>query len=394
VCIELVSRKKIYVKASFFAMVFFIIALLVVTIPVYKAAGNEVKKQLGNKCKGIAVTVAALIEEDIENYVDFIKTLDRDSEYYKKMKTVLGKIKFGHKENIEFLDTEIRVSDAEIMYVLDADADNTADFAPPGLRDPITSTRLLAYDTKGVVKGDFLTTQWGTLLSAYAPIYNKKTGEFVGLVGTDVSINYYDGIMNYQLMIILLSTTILILMIITVLLVSTGALEKMLIMDSLTNTFNRRFFEGELKERIKISEKTSVCLFVFMADLDNFKNINDTYGHSFGDKVLTFVSKTMLSVLRDTDCLARYGGEEFVVCLSGIDAAKAVNIANRMREAVAATPIYDSEQNESVSVSVSIGVVQYMAGQNQNQERLLKNADKALYEAKTTKNAVVLFKEN
>ena len=384
----MVSRKKFYVKILFCTILFSIIAMLVVTLPVYNAADKAFKKQFGNKCKGIATAVAALIEEDIESYVQFITTLDQDSEYYQKTKAILENIKLAKKNSIEFLYTEIRVSDTEIMYVLNAEPAHSDTFLPPGLLAPLTKTRLLAYETKELVAGDFVTTQKGTLLSAYAPIYNRKTGEFVGLVGTAVSIRHYNEFMDYQLFIIITSAVILMLMIIVAFLVSTGWLEKMLITDSLTNTFNRRFFEHELKARIEISKKTGVPLFIFMIDLDNFKKINDKYGHSFGDKALTLTSKTMQSVLRDADCLARYGGEEFAICLSGIDAEKAAVIANRMREAIEAAPIYNNEQNEYACITISVGVAQYIG---QSLAQLIENADKALYDAKTMKNTVVLF---
>jgi signal transduction histidine kinase/CheY-like chemotaxis protein/HPt (histidine-containing phosphotransfer) domain-containing protein len=161
---------------------------------------------------GIAVAAATLIERDAGSYRRFIETLDTDSKYYRMLKADMEKIRFGNRDNIAFLYAEIRVSDTEMMYIVDGEIAGTDTYAEPGLRESLTETRRIAYDTRAPYIGDFVTTVWGTLLSAYVPIFDPDTGDFIGIIGADVSIEQYNEIMNKQLFTIVASIGALILM--------------------------------------------------------------------------------------------------------------------------------------------------------------------------------------
>jgi two-component system cell cycle response regulator len=115
-----------------------------------------------------------------------------------------------------------------------------------------------------------------------------------------------------------------------------------------------------------------------MLDIDYFKAINDRYGHQAGDDVLREVSTRLQAVLRHQDQLARLGGEEFAVLLSGLSAFGIVEVAERLRQAVALMPVIIFE--DELEVRISIGVAQLRSGDSLG--LLLQRADKALYAAK------------
>jgi sensor histidine kinase regulating citrate/malate metabolism len=182
---------------------------------VYGVTSQALKQQMGNKCLGIASAVAALLEEDPEGYQEFIESLDTESDYYLRTKALIEKIRFGNLNNITFLYSERRVSEDKMMYLFDGEKAGTPTFSPPGTIEPLTPTRRAAYDTQKAYVGDFATEPtviWGALLSAYAPVFDKNTKEFLGLVGTDVSIKQYNAVMQQQFAVIIGSALVMMLM--------------------------------------------------------------------------------------------------------------------------------------------------------------------------------------
>ena len=389
---QLLEQKSMFTKMLFIIFAFFTLLLMVFGWIIYNQTAQTMKKQMGNKCLGIATAVATLIEQDAEGYEQFIDTLDTDSEYYIQLKADMEKIRFGNEENIAFLYTEIRASDTEMMYILDGEIAGTDTYSPVGTIEPLTDTRRTAYDTQSAYVGDFVTTVWGGLLSAYAPVTNPDTGEFIGLVGVDVSIEQYNDVMRYQLFTIIGSISALILMVATLLVLSSGRVERMIARDNLTGIYNRAYFMRCIKMRVKEARKKKTPLTVFMADLDHFKDINDVYGHPFGDTVLESVCNTISEIMRKTDCFARYGGEEFVAVLPGMGREVAPRVLNRIREKIETTPIFNAEFNKDVYVTISIGITHLE--DNQTAEELLSMADKALYHAKVTRNTVSVYRED
>jgi diguanylate cyclase (GGDEF)-like protein len=118
-----------------------------------------------------------------------------------------------------------------------------------------------------------------------------------------------------------------------------------------------------------------------MVDLDHFKNINDTYGHLAGDLVLQEVAKRIVASVRAYDSVGRYGGEEFLAVLSGCTARDLYTSAERIRTAIAASPVLF--ERREVSLTVSIGAVAALPGATA-QQTLLAHADAALYRAKNS----------
>ncbi len=158
--------------------------------------------------------------------------------------------------------------------------------------------------------------------------------------------------------------------------------------DYLTGVFNRRHFtelvERELAKAIRYRQPLSLL----MIDIDHFKSVNDTWGHHSGDIVLQKVAHLIRDTLREVDILARMGGEEFAAVLVETNTEQAMEVAQRLRTAIAASAI-DLPAGQPVQITVSIGLAR-LAGQDNTLENLLRKADQALYRAKQSgRNNVV-----
>ena len=384
--------KTMFAKAYLLLLIIFVCVMVSFGLFIYRNTAQIMKTQLGNKCIGIASSVAVLIESDIDGFIKFSEALDTQSDYYKTIRPKLNRIRYEN-EGIAFLYVEKRVSDTMIMYVLDGENEYDPLFSPPGHTDEMTASEMEAYRThKPFVPENFVTNDYGTLLTCYAPIYNHSTGEFLGLVGADVSIDQYNAIMGNQFITIMLSIGLLIFLLFLTLVFSSGRMERLIVRDSLTGAYNKPHFMRRLREQMKYSKRRNKPVAVLMADLDYFKKVNDIYGHVFGDVVLCVVSNRVEKALRKSDCFARYGGEEFAAFLPDTDITDAENIAESIRRAVEDTKILNEEHNEYVSITISVGVAR-CEPQHSAQEALAL-ADKAMYHAKRTRNAIAVYCED
>jgi len=164
-------------------------------------------------------------------------------------------------------------------------------------------------------------------------------------------------------------------------------LERLAHTDPLTGLHNRRYFMLRLREEIERSSRHDKCLSVLLFDLDHFKQVNDRYGHEAGDQVLQAVAIAAAKITRVSDVVARIGGEEFALLLPETHREGAMNLAGRLRGAVAAAKIRTAE-GRSVSVTASVGVATVHRVPKEPRE-VLKLADDALYQAKRAgRNAV------
>lgn len=158
--------------------------------------------------------------------------------------------------------------------------------------------------------------------------------------------------------------------------------------DPLTRLLNRRFLHPILQQEISLSLRDGAPFSVLVVDVDDFKRINDRHGHQVGDRVLVLLAEAMLNNVRVSDFVFRYGGEEFLLVLSAIDAAGAAAKAEHLRGSIASIEIR-TDSGESFHVSVSIGIAAHDG--HPDLERVVRAADRALYEAKATgKDRVVV----
>ena len=149
--------------------------------------------------------------------------------------------------------------------------------------------------------------------------------------------------------------------------------------DSLTGVSNRRYFQNQAEQEVRRARRFARDMTVMMIDIDHFKKINDEHGHAVGDAVIQGVVKRALESLRQSDSLGRIGGEEFAVLLPETSLAAAYDVAERLREHMAAKPIIAG--TTPIPCAVSIGVAQ-LSAQDGSIDDLLNRADLALYAAK------------
>jgi diguanylate cyclase len=152
-------------------------------------------------------------------------------------------------------------------------------------------------------------------------------------------------------------------------------------LDPLTGTPSRIGMLTKLREQHELVVRKVHACTVAMIDLDNFKAINDTYGHAVGDKVLTGVARYIMAHLRPYDKVFRYGGEEFLICLPDTDLEAGRNIIDRLREELGSLP-YEANGNGIFHVTVSFGVT--LLDPDLPVEQSIDRADKALYVAKAS----------
>ncbi len=170
-------------------------------------------------------------------------------------------------------------------------------------------------------------------------------------------------------------------------------LQKLANTDPLTELYNRRVFLEQLAQEIaRLARFESQSAALLMIDLDYFKRINDTYGHSTGDQVLRQFAKIVRQTSRTIDLAARLGGEEFAILLPGATQIEAMAMAERLRKLVADALIF--HEKGSVHITISIGAAALSAN-DVDGDAVLKHADAALYEAKEAgRNQSRWFEEN
>lgn len=167
-----------------------------------------------------------------------------------------------------------------------------------------------------------------------------------------------------------------------------AALYRIAITDELTGLYTKRYFHQMIEKKFELFEQYGEKLTLLMIDIDNFKMVNDTYGHPAGDRVLKDLAQCILESTRDQDFDFRYGGEEFSVILPATDGGAGSMVAERIREAVEKNSF--SAENTSLKLTVSIGVASCPMNARSIRDLVLE-ADRSLYEAKRSgKNRVVL----
>lgn len=177
---------------------------------------------------------------------------------------------------------------------------------------------------------------------------------------------------------------------------------RLLEIDELTGAWNRRYLLERLNAEIQRRDREDVKLIVAFVDLDNFKTINDTYGHLAGDTLLRTIARTIQNTIRDRDFLGRYGGDEFIIVFNELAESKndldllqsACRRLDEIRRKILRSEISLPECDRSVTVSVSFGASDFN-GQSQTASKLLDQADRALYYAKNNgRNRVAYFSQD
>jgi diguanylate cyclase (GGDEF)-like protein len=159
-----------------------------------------------------------------------------------------------------------------------------------------------------------------------------------------------------------------------------SSIKNIAIYDTLTGLYNRRYFEERLGMDAQKSFYGGTPLSLVMVDIDHFKKVNDTFGHTEGDQVLCKISSLLKSSVRKKDTVARYGGEEFILILPETGLEASFVIAERIRRLIENT-LFEVGQAQ-VNLTVSMGISNFPSHRAKSKEELIKMADQALYDAK------------
>ena len=157
-------------------------------------------------------------------------------------------------------------------------------------------------------------------------------------------------------------------------------MEALAMHDGLTGLLNRRAIEEFAEAEFNMADRKKQAMSVILLDIDHFKNVNDRFGHKFGDVVLRQVAQTLKEDLRNYDRVGRWGGEEFLLILPDTELKDAVTVAERLRSKIAVVQI-TLENGETFSIHISLGTA-CTTGQFQSLAKLIDAADQALYQAK------------
>jgi len=162
--------------------------------------------------------------------------------------------------------------------------------------------------------------------------------------------------------------------------------------DNLTGLYNRQYFNNAVTQHVALAKRNQNDLSILFIDVDDFKDVNDLYGHEVGDHALRQISTVISAAVRQSDIAARYGGEEFIVLLPFTNSIEALILAERMRASVEESKL--DVDGKALTITISGGIASYPVNA-QNAEALISMADSALYRAKGAgKNNISLFKED
>lgn len=381
----------------------YVVVLLVIgtifSVPaffLYQNIEMIVLKETNKKAGTVAVSVSKFIEQDIAEYEKLSAAVANNLpgtyniDYYKKMSGLLRDIK--KEPEAKFIYTERLISKDKIAYVLDAEDPSSDHYSPLGTEDNISELEKKSLkNEEGSVSGSVEHERWGKLISAFAPIKNKTTGETVGLVGVDFSPLYVDRAMTgiRALMITgLLGAILLAGIAVNVLL---AIRKKSINTDYMTRLYSKCYFDTCIKAAVSEASKSGSSFSLMVIDIDDFKDVNDRFGHLTGDEVLKVIATTIKKCTRDDDLCFRYGGDEFVVILPNTTKEQAGSIGEKIQSTLLSNG-HEIESLPEIRISLSIGIAQWEPGVSASD--LTEWADKAMYSSKNKGKNQVTYSSN
>ena len=372
------DRKKVIASSAaltiFLAIILFSVASILI--------GNIkdiVIKESAEEAKGIAATAARFIEDNVSDYrklsdVTNYSEDNFDKDYYLRMNRLFRLIK--KDTGADFIFTEKKISDTEIEYILDGEDPETDLFSPIGSRDGMSKEELKAFN-EGVITatGMIKDEAWGDYLTAFAPI--KDSGKLIGLVGVDFSSEHIRKIVSnvsyvtYLILFLLISLSYL----------AINNLFKMhyssLNTDFITGLINKRGFKEAVHNAISEAKKYGIKFTLVILDIDNFKEINDSCGHPYGDEVLKIIAHIIKQNTRHSDLSFRYGGDEFALILPGTSKEDALQVCMNIQSSLND----DRHFTEGAChPTISMGICEWSG--NMTSDDIIKAADEAMYLSK------------
>lgn len=150
--------------------------------------------------------------------------------------------------------------------------------------------------------------------------------------------------------------------------------------DALTGLYNFRFFSDALPLEMERASRSFQPLSLIILDIDHFKGFNDRWGHELGNRALSHIAQLIGLTVRKLDFACRFGGEEFVILLPNTDLRQAMNVAERLREIIATTPL--AHEQELITITASLGVDEYRGNHSDSSDGFVERVDAWLYQAK------------
>lgn len=384
------SKEKVFT----FIAVFWLVGG-VISIPAYllysrieKTILDETNKQAGS----IAVALSTFIENNSVKYAELYSANDYakgsyDSEYYAAMNALLRDIK--ESTGAISIYTEKHISETDVLYILDAEDPSSENYIPPGTIETITPMKKKALEnTGGAISGMAVDEKRGKLISAFAPIKMKETGEILGLVGVDFSQDYVDSVIDGIRNMIITASLVSILLVGLAVNALLAIRHKTINTDYMTKLYNKCYFDKCIKMAVSEALKSGRAFSLIVIDIDDFKVVNDHFGHLTGDEVLKIIADAIKKQTRDNDLCFRYGGDEFVVILPNTAKEKAACVGKRIQSMLLADKL-EKAGISGLKISISVGVAQWEPWMGPAD--LTEWADKAMYSSKNRgKNQLTL----
>lgn len=377
------------IKLVVFVQIAVFIAISAMGVVTYKKITGLIQKEMGMRAEGVALAASYLINQRMPEYTQLSTVKDEKTPFYLEIKKHFQAFKASNK--LRYMYTERQVSKDKIIYLLDAEPANSEEVSHIGDTDDMNELRRKAYASKKPEYGPLTDDPvWGKFITGYAPLTDPQSGQFMGLIGVDIEAA--EVFRLFAELKLLITVTIMAIMVIS-LVVSykmANLMARPLYLDGMTGTYNHKYFQETMAGEIAKAERTGGALSMLMLDLDYFKQVNDTYGHRFGDLVLAETARIIKSISRKEDTVARYGGEEFAIILPGVDSGTAYEIACRIRAAVEQHIVHSEEGRFQARVTISIGVAGWASGMTKN--GLIDRADLAMYLSKRqSRNIVTVY---
>lgn len=379
-------RRKIY---TFIAV--FVVVGVITSLPAYLFY-SRIEKTIIDETNKQASSLAAALSSFIENNSDKYEKLyssdgNNDTEYSETMIQLFLDIK--KSTGAKSIYTEKYRSKTGMVRILDTEDTSSEDYIPHVTTDKINSIKKTALQkVSQAVSGLAEHDKSEKLISALAPIKKKETGKIMGIVGVDFSTDYVNSIIEGIRNMILTAYFISILLAGTTVNALLAIRYKSMITDYMTKLYNKYHFESCIKWCVSDALKSGNPFSLMVIDIDDFKIINDRFGHLAGDDALKKIAGSIKGNTRDDDLCFRYGGDEFVVILPNTTKEQASSVGKRMQSKITSKDLLDEELAD-INISLSLGIAQWEP--EMTAEDLMEWADRAMYTSKTTgKNRLTL----
>jgi len=393
------NLKYIKRKRAWTLTILLIVNFIILFIPaniIYHNVRDLIIDELAKNAMNTAASVANLIEQDLAPYLELTEVENYtqgsyDEAYYNEMLSVFQKLKKETKASYIF--TEKMISDTKIEYVLDGEDPASEDFSPIGSGDTMGTVELRSFEQGKILATDMIVDPvWGEFLTGFAPIMDSETNRVVGLVGVDFSAEYVQTLINHIKWIISASFLLIILLSTLILYVVLDQKYRAFEVDHLTDLYSKGYSEQQLVRIMERARRTRKTFSLAMIDIDDFKKINDNFGHLTGDFILSSVGKLLKKNLRHADICSRYGGDEFIIILPETKEEEAMRICSRISSIVRAHE-FPIAEGGTLHITMSMGLIQWDSVMGI--EDLIRRADRGLYYSKNTgKDKISLVDRN